>query len=55
MSEIPDPTIGACGGLNENVPLRLVYLNRYYQLVLLFGEIWEVCPCWEKYATRGGL
>lgn len=26
-TEIPDPTIDAYDGLNENVPLRLVYLK----------------------------
>lgn len=53
-SEIPNPTIGTCGGLNENVPQACV-VEMYYQLVVVFGEIWEVCPCWNKYATRGGL
>lgn len=54
-SKIPDPTVGTCAVLNENVSLRLIYLHTCYQLEVLFGTIWEVCPCWKKYATNGVL
>lgn len=31
----------SCDGLNENSPLRLVYLNTWSAVVELFGGVWR--------------
>lgn len=43
-----------CGGLDENVPHRLKYAL-VLKLVMLFGDVQEVFPCWRKCITRGRL
>ena len=46
-----------CGGLNENSPHRLTYLNAcpHHQGTELRGKDAEMWPCWRRCATVDGL
>lgn len=44
-----------CGGLNEQDPSGLSYLNVGLQLVAVFEETQEMQLCWGNCVTGGGL
>lgn len=42
-----------CGGLNENVPHRIIVCTLDLQLVepFFFWNLWGRDPCWKKYIS----
>jgi hypothetical protein len=41
-------TKSSCSGFTEKYPNNPSFLNTWLQLVVLFGEVWLVQPCWRS-------